>query len=45
MCKVQKRHIGGGGEPAQQVWSVHKDVQGKEVGTMTAWKPSREAME
>lgn len=44
MCKVQKRHIGGGGESAQQVWSMRKDVQGTEVGTMAAWKPSREAV-
>lgn len=29
MCKVQKRHIGWEGEPAQQVWRM----QGKEAET------------
>lgn len=33
MCKVQKRHIGWEGESAQQVWRMHKGMQGKEAET------------
>lgn len=34
--KVQKKHIGREGESAQQVWRMHKGVQGKEVETKEA---------
>lgn len=41
---AKSRNSSGEGEPVQQVWRIRKDVQGKEVETMRAGKPDREAM-